>query len=122
MAKVPVDQASKLRAKQNKSVSNGSVVKGEQYKVADAGKNKFDLIHLSIGLYYTFGNFSPYLTSYLREVTGSNLRYSTSNWILTTLSISISISSVLVGQFCSKYRPKIVLVILTGCLVMTYGN
>jgi hypothetical protein len=39
----------KLRAKQNKSVSNGSVVKGEQYKVADAGKNKFDLIHLSIG-------------------------------------------------------------------------
>jgi len=39
----------KLRAKVNKSVSNGSVVKGEQYKVADAGKNKFDLIHLSIG-------------------------------------------------------------------------
>jgi hypothetical protein len=39
----------KLRAKENKSVSNGSVVKGEQYKVADAGKNKFDLIHLSIG-------------------------------------------------------------------------
>lgn len=38
-----------LRAKQDKRVTGGSVVKGEVYKVADAGGGKFDLIHQSTG-------------------------------------------------------------------------
>jgi hypothetical protein len=38
-----------LRAKQDKRVTGGSVVKGEVYKVADAGGGKFDLIHQSMG-------------------------------------------------------------------------
>lgn len=75
------------------------------------------LIHLTLGSFFTFGNFSPYLTSYLREIAGSNVRYSTSNWILTSLSVAMSISSVGVGLFCSKYRPKLVLVIYIGCVI-----
>jgi len=38
-----------LRAKQSKRVPSGSVVKGEVYKVADAGNGKFNLIHQSTG-------------------------------------------------------------------------
>jgi hypothetical protein len=39
----------KLLARENKNVDNGSVVKGERYKVADLGNNKFDLIHMAVG-------------------------------------------------------------------------
>ena len=77
------------------------------------------IIHFSLGSYYTFGNFSPYLTSYLREIKGSDVRYSSSNWILTSLSMSISVASVLIGFFCSRFRPKLILVIFIGCMVMT---
>ena len=76
------------------------------------------IIHLSLGSFYTFGNFSPYLTSYLREMTGSNVRYSTSNWILTSLSVSLSLSSALTGFFCSKFRPKLTRLIFLGCVLM----
>jgi len=38
-----------LRAKQSKRVPSGSVVKGEVYKVANAGNGKFNLIHQSTG-------------------------------------------------------------------------
>lgn len=79
------------------------------------------LIHLTLGTYFTFGNFSPYLTSYLREMAGSSVRYSTSNWILTGTSLCLAISSVLIGFFCSKYRPKLILVIFVGCLIMSSG-
>ena len=58
------------------------------------------IIHLTLGTYFTFGNLSPYLTSYLREITGSSVRYSTSNWILTGTSLALSISSLIIGLFC----------------------
>ena len=67
------------------------------------------IIHLTLGTYFTFGNLSPYLTSYLREMAGSSVRYSTSNWILTGTSLALSISSLTMGLLCSKYRPKLVL-------------
>lgn len=76
------------------------------------------LIHLSLGSFYTFGNLSPYMTSYLREIVGSKVRYSDSNWIFSTLSIAMSISSVLVGLFISRFRPSIKLIIFIGCIVM----
>ena len=76
------------------------------------------LIHLSLGSFYTFGNLSPYLTSYLREMSGSSCRYSNSNWIFSSLSISMAISSVLTGLFVSRFRPSLKLVIFIGCIVM----
>jgi len=79
------------------------------------------LIHLSLGSFYTFGNLSPYLTSYLREITGSSVRYSNSNWIYSSVSICISISSVLTGLFISRFRPKLKLVIFIGCICMSAG-
>ncbi|KAK7477139.1 hypothetical protein BaRGS_00031625 [Batillaria attramentaria] len=40
------------------------------------------LVQLTLGVVYTFGNFMPYLTSYLRNVTGeTSLDYSQSLWI-----------------------------------------
>ncbi len=39
----------RLYAKQDKKTDNGSVVKGQYYKVADAGNGLFDLIHQSTG-------------------------------------------------------------------------
>ena len=79
------------------------------------------LIHLSLGSFYTFGNLTPYLTSYLREVTGSNTRYTDTNWIYSTISICMALSSVCIGLFIAKYRPSLKLVIFIGCLIMSSG-
>lgn len=80
------------------------------------------LIHVSLGsLYYTFGNLTPYLTSFLREVTGSSARYSTSIWIFAVMSITMSIVSVLAGLFISKFRPSLKLMIFIGCIIMSAG-
>jgi MFS family permease len=76
------------------------------------------LVHLSLGSFDTFGNLSPYLTSYLREMTGSSVRYSNSNWILSTVSISMAISTVLTSLIVSRFKPGLKKVILIGCIIM----
>lgn len=78
------------------------------------------LIHLSLGSFYTFGNFTPYLTSYLREITGVDTTYTNTNWIYSTIAISMALSSVFVGLFISKFRPNLKITILIGCLIMRY--
>lgn len=65
------------------------------------------LIHLSLGVYYTFGNIQPYMTSYLREYVGEDIRYAQTIWITTfgevcsrlylCYSVDLFISSTFLG-------------------------
>ncbi len=77
------------------------------------------LIHFTFGA-FTFGNFSPYLTSYLREITGSDIRYATSNWIQTSSLVALSITSVLTGLFISRFHPSHVLLLFFGLVIQSY--
>ena len=76
------------------------------------------LIHLSLGSFYTFGNMSPYITSYLREYDGFSLRYSDSIWIYTSMTICLSLSTVLSGLFVSEFKLNVKLSIFIGCSLM----
>lgn len=80
------------------------------------------MIHLSLGNIYTFGNMSPYLTSYLREMTGSNVRYAQTVWILTVLSLCLSFSSMLCGILVSNFKINTKLIVFCGCMLMSLGN
>jgi len=77
------------------------------------------LIHFTLGSLLTFGNFSPYLTSYLRELTGSTIRYTNVIWIFSSNSISFGISSVIIGQIIAKFKPSLKLIIFLGCMIMS---
>ncbi|RNA25052.1 oxalate:formate antiporter-like isoform X1 [Brachionus plicatilis] len=79
------------------------------------------LIHLSLGSYYTFGNISPYLTSYLREYEGLDVRYSQATYILNSFGIFFSLSSIISGFINSKLNVNIRYNILIGCLIMNFG-
>lgn len=79
------------------------------------------IVHLSLGSLDTFGNLTPYLTSYLREIAGSSVRYSNSNWILSTVSIAMAISTVLTGLFITRFKPKLKILIVIGSFIMSGG-
>ena len=79
------------------------------------------LIHLSLGSIYTFGNFSPYLTSYLREYTGSNARYAQTVWILTVLGLGMCASTVVGGILNVKFKIRFKILIFIGCLMASLG-
>ncbi|CAF0937021.1 unnamed protein product [Brachionus calyciflorus] len=79
------------------------------------------LIHLSLGSYYTFGNISQYLTSYLREYDFLDVRYSKSTLILTAWGLSFSISSIISGLLNSTLKINLKITILIGCIIMNLG-
>lgn len=76
------------------------------------------LIHLALGSFYTFGNMSPYLTSYLREYDGIDVRYSQSIWIYTALGISLSSSTIICGILNSNLGVNTRLLVFLGCVLM----
>lgn len=78
------------------------------------------LINLALGSSYTFGNMSPYFTSYLREYDGLDVRYSQSVWILSILGISSSTASILSGMLNSYCKINVKLTIFIGCLLMRF--
>jgi hypothetical protein len=49
------------------------------------------LINFSLGSFDIYGNFSPYLISYIRERTNTNLRYSNTFFIFSIFTISMAI-------------------------------
>ena len=79
------------------------------------------LIHFSLGTFYTLGNLLPYMISYLRENTGSGVRYSESVWVETIFSSVQALMSVAAGLFYSKYKIKMKHVLLIGCLLNSCG-
>ena len=78
------------------------------------------LIHITLGSLVTFGNLSPYLTSYLREQTGSSIRYSNVIWIFAANSILFGVTSILIGIIIAKFKLNLKLIIFIGCLIMRY--
>ena len=45
------------------------------------------LIEMSLYVFFTYGNMSPYVISYLREKTGSSVRYTDMIFLDTTYSL-----------------------------------
>ena len=78
------------------------------------------LIHMSLGSYYTFGNLTPYLTSYMRAYDNSKLTYSKTIFVLTIQSLATSISAILSGVLIAKFRLKLKTVIVIGLVIMKY--
>lgn len=79
------------------------------------------LIHLSLGSFYTFGNMSPYITSYLREYDGIDIRYSKSVWITTFFLIFMAIGTLTSGMLNSIFKLNVKVTIFIGCLIMSGG-
>lgn len=75
------------------------------------------LIHFGLGAINTFPIISTYITSYLREIALSDVRYSTSGWISTSNTIVLALTTCLTGFMVSKYRPSLKLTAFIGCFL-----
>jgi hypothetical protein len=75
-------------------------------------------IHLSLGSSYTFGNMSPYITSYLRVYSDPGSNYSKTAFIFSALSIAISLASILIGLVRNKFGFSLKMTTLLGCVLM----
>ena len=79
------------------------------------------LINFSLGSFDIYGNFSPYLISYIREKTNTNLRYSNTFFIFSIFTITMALSSFLTGLIITKYKIKLKLVVLIGSILSSSG-
>ncbi|CAF1125637.1 unnamed protein product, partial [Brachionus calyciflorus] len=79
------------------------------------------LIHLALGSFYTFGNMSPYITSYLREYDEIDVRFSKSVWISTSYSLFMAAGALLSGLLNSVFKINVKFTIFFGCLMMSSG-
>ncbi|XP_070558350.1 apicoplast pyruvate carrier 1-like isoform X2 [Ptychodera flava] len=78
------------------------------------------LINLSIGIYTTFGNLSPYLTSYIRKRSKpSNLTYEMATWIFTSGGIMQAICVYLGGLLDNKFGAR--LTVFIGSTILSAG-
>ena len=74
-----------------------------------------------MGSFYTFGNMSQYLISYIREYDGIDIRYNRAVWMFTSIAVSYSVGSILGGLLNVVFRIRIKLLVLIGCLLMSSG-
>ncbi|CAF0966220.1 unnamed protein product [Brachionus calyciflorus] len=79
------------------------------------------LIHFVLGSFFTFGNISPYMISYLREDVHLNIRYSISSWIATVYEIVFALGTLSSGFLNSYFKISIRITILIGSFFMTLG-
>ena len=78
------------------------------------------LIHLSLGVVYTFGNLVPYIVSYIRARSDPDtLRYTDGTFILACQLVGQGSSSILGGLLEKKLGPR--LVTLFGGWFMSLG-
>ncbi|CAF0966203.1 unnamed protein product [Brachionus calyciflorus] len=77
------------------------------------------LIHLALGSYYTFGNMSPYITSYLREYDEIDVRYSKSVWISTAHSLFMAAGTLLSGLLNSVFKINVKFTIFFESFLLT---
>ena len=76
------------------------------------------LIHLSLGSINTYGNITPYLTSYLRVYVKSSTTYSQTAYIYTSLGVAIALSAIASGILRLKLKLSLKTTTLIGCLIM----
>ena len=75
------------------------------------------IIHVTLGCYYTFGNINPYLTSYLRDYSNADVRYSNSIWIQSVIAASQCIAAIFSGLLTVRgVSPR--LITFSGCICM----
>ncbi|CAB3992907.1 oxalate:formate antiporter-like isoform X1, partial [Paramuricea clavata] len=79
------------------------------------------LVHMALGsLFFTFGNVSPYLTSYLRyRTTASTLQHSDSMWVLSCHQIALHV--ILLGSGVIELKLGVRMTSLLGGLVNSLG-
>ena len=78
------------------------------------------VIHFSLGTIYTFGNLSPYLTSYIRNQSHpSDLSMGTTSWVYASTVVTQGFSMFLGGWLDRKIGPR--LTTLAGGVVMSGG-
>lgn len=75
------------------------------------------IVNITLGLYYTFGNINPYLTSYLRDYTKDNVRYSNSIWIQSWIQASQCFAVIFSGVLTVRGVSPVLITFL-GCLTM----
>lgn len=83
------------------------------------------LVHLTLGTVYTFGNITPYITSYLRaKGINGDLTYSTSIWIFSLSAIGQGASMFIGGIMNRALGPKLTTLIgawiSSGGVALTY--
>lgn len=77
-------------------------------------------IHFSLGTIYTYGNLSPYITSYIRNQSSPhNLRIGTTSLVYASAVVSQGVSMFLGGWLDRKIGPR--LTTMAGGLVMSGG-
>ena len=78
------------------------------------------LIHLTLGTLYTFGNMSPYITSYLRYKTSeTSLEYSTAMWIFSVQVMGHGLLMPFSGLIHNKIGSR--WTTLTGATILSLG-
>ena len=75
------------------------------------------IIHVTLGCYYTFGNINPYLTSYLRDYTHQDVRYSNSIWIQSWLAAAQCFAAITAGVLTVR-GISLRAITFFGCLCM----
>ncbi len=55
------------------------------------------MIFFANGAFYSMGNLTPYMISYLREKLNANVRYSDSKWFTLVLTLSGSFTTLIIG-------------------------
>ncbi|KAL5003931.1 hypothetical protein ScPMuIL_017387 [Solemya velum] len=79
------------------------------------------LVHLTLGTIYTFGNFSPYIMSYLRNRTDdSEIRNVDGIWIQATMVIGQGAAIAIGGVLDHRFGPRIATII--GCWSLSAGT
>ncbi|KAK6174836.1 hypothetical protein SNE40_013406 [Patella caerulea] len=77
-------------------------------------------LHVSIGITYIFGNFTPYFTSYLRNRTSSHdVTYADTTWIAMSSGIC-EITVPLIATIAER-RVNYKIIITTACLLASGG-
>ncbi|BFZ00819.1 hypothetical protein BsWGS_03857 [Bradybaena similaris] len=75
------------------------------------------LIHLSLGTLYTFGNISPYLTSYMRKYgSAPSLTYTECAWIYALACMGQGITMMIGGMIERVVGPKLTALLGGWCM------
>ncbi|KAF0297411.1 Monocarboxylate transporter 13 [Amphibalanus amphitrite] len=77
------------------------------------------LLHLSLGIMYTYGNLTTYLTSYLHVRLGLSVDYGDTMWIGAVQSICQGPGVLLGSVCCRRFGPR--LTILAGSVLCSVG-
>ena len=62
------------------------------------------MIFFANGAFYSMGNLTPYMISYLREKLNSTVRYSDTKWYVILLTLSVCVSLVIIGQMVNTFK------------------